>query len=49
MRIAGIESAIRVAEKYKEIRANMGKGVDKGLEKTRQEIWNVKEKNYGWS
>lgn len=24
MRIAGIESAIRVAEKYKEIRANMG-------------------------
>lgn len=33
MRIAGIESAIRVAEKYKEIRANMGKGVDKGLEK----------------
>lgn len=33
MRIAGIESAIRVAEKYKEIRANMGRGVDKGLEK----------------
>lgn len=33
MRIAGIESAIRVAEKYKEIRANMGKGVDKGLGK----------------
>lgn len=33
MRIAGIESAIRVAEKYKEIRANMGKGVNKEQEK----------------
>lgn len=33
MRIAGIESAIRVAEKYKEIRANMGKGVNKEPEK----------------
>ena len=33
MRIAGIESAIRVAEKYKEIRANMGKGVNKESEK----------------
>ena len=33
MRIAEIESAIRVAEKYKEIRANMGKGVNKEPEK----------------